>query len=234
MKMVFTGDESAGKSLQLARKLRELVLRNERWANITGIKRPIRSNMRLSEEFVEWAAQKNVPIFYWNNLSEIIYETECDIIIDELIKYFDSRAWADMSIDAKHFLSQGAKSGVHIYAAAQDFSQVDKAFRLLTKKCYVVSKFIGSPRPMKTAPPVKKIWGICFMREVNPKSFKGDTVTMETIGFFPTPFLIEKVDCEVFDTNAKIIPSELPPLKRMQRHWFLPDGKIGYTKTWYV
>jgi len=215
-KVVFTGIESSGKSLLLAKVVKELVSRNSKWFTITGIERPIRSNLRFSAEFVEYATAKNVPILYWNNLEEIIYETECDVIMDELLKYFDARLWVNLSLDAKHWLTQGAKTGVRVYATSQDFSQVEKQFRLLCNRVFIVKKIIGSPRPMKTAPPVNSIWGLCMTKEVHPGSFRGDNVSMESATFLPGFFLIAREDTVIFDTNAKVVPSELP-VKRVRK-----------------
>lgn len=227
MKIVYTGIESSGKSLLLAREAKRLVKRNSKWASITGIPRPILSNLRFSNEFFEYAGSKNVPIVYWDNLEEIIYKTECDVFIDELLKYFDARLWVNLSLDAKHWLSQGAKTGIHVYATCQDFSQVEKQFRILCTEVWVVNKFIGSRRPMKTAPPVNFIWGLCFMRSVNPRSFTGDNTTMETIGILPTPFLIMKEDTCIFDTNAKVVPTNLPvKRKRKQIIEYIENGAI--------
>lgn len=216
MKTVYTGIESSGKSLQLARVAKSLVIRNSKWFKITGIRRPIRSNMIFNIGFDRWANDMNVPIYYYKNLEEIIYETECDVFIDEILKYFDARNWSNLSLDSKHWLTQGAKSGVHVYGSAQDFSQVEKSFRILCNHVYVVTKIIGSKRPMKTSPPVKRIWGVCFMRAVDPKTFKGDSVNMETLGM-PSIFFIKKDDTKIFDTNAKVIPSDLTPKKMRKR-----------------
>jgi len=223
MKIVYTGIESSGKSLMLARQAKEIVIRNSKWFKITGVNRPIRSNMKFSLDFETWAHFNNVPIFYYRNLEEIIYETECDVFIDEILKYFDARNWANLSIDSKHWLTQGAKSGVHVYGSAQDFSQVEKSFRILCNQVYVITKVIGSKRPMKTSPPVKNVWGICFIRSVDPKSFKGDSVNMETIGL-PGFFLIRKEDTNIFDTNAKVIPSDLPAKKKRRQRVLYMDG----------
>jgi len=137
--------------------------------------------------------------------------------MDEVLKYFDATKWAELGLDAKHWLSQGAKSGIEVYAAAQDFSQVAKMFRILVTDCDNITKIIGSRRPMKTSPPVKYIWGVCTARPVNPATFKGDSVTMESSGF-PWPFLIQKRDCEIFDTNASVSPTELPRFKHTVRY----------------
>lgn len=216
MKKIYTGIESSGKSLQLAREAYDVMNRNSKWYDITGKHRPIVTNTPFSSSFIELCRSKNVPIEEWHDLEEIIYREECDVFIDEIIKYFDARLWANLSLDTKHWLTQGAKSGIHVYGAAQDFSQVDKSFRLLCNEVFQVSKVMGSPRPMKTRPPIKRIWGICMLRRVSPTSFKGDTASMETIGM-PSFFLIDKKDCEIFDTSVKIKPSKPAPLKKIVR-----------------
>jgi len=236
MKKIYTGIESSGKSLQLARQAREIVLRNHSWFKKTGIMRPIRSNMKFKPHFEKWAYAMAVPIYYWDNLEEIIYEQECDVIIDEVVKFFDARQWSMMTLDAKHWLTQGAKSGVWVYGSSQDFSQVDKQFRLLCNEVYVITKFIGSARPMKTRPVSNTVWGICVMRRVDPRSFKGDSVSMETIGM-PVPFFIKREDTDIFDTNAKVIPSDLPIKnlrKQIGRYVDPVTGQIEYEKVTYL
>jgi len=233
MKVVYTGIESSGKSLMLARQAVEIVRRNAKWYKKTGVERPIRSNMKFSQDFEIWAFSQHVPIYYYRNLDEIIYETECDVFIDEILKYFDARNWANLTVDAKHWLTQGAKSGVHVYGSAQDFSQVEKSFRILCNQVYVITKVIGSRRPMKTSPPVKRVWGLCFIRQVDPKTFKGDSVNMETMGL-PGFFFIKKEDTSIFDTNAKVVPSDLPPLKKRRRkvHYMEGEEVIKEEEVW--
>ena len=51
MKLVYTGLESQGKSLLLAKKVIDLVNRNKRWFNKYGFVRPIYSNLKFSKEF---------------------------------------------------------------------------------------------------------------------------------------------------------------------------------------
>lgn len=234
MKTIYTGIESSGKSLQLARVAKDLVYRNAKWLKKTGVPRPIRSNMKFSTEFENWARSKDVNIFYYKDLDEIIYHTECDVFIDEIIKYFDARNWANLSLDSKHWLTQGAKTGVHVYGSAQDFSQVEKSFRILCNQVFVVTKIIGSRRPMKTSPKVKRVWGICFIRSVDPKTFKGDSVNMETIGM-PSLFFIKKEDTEIFDTNAKVIPSALSDKKlRKQTLLYEEKGNIVWAEEKWI
>lgn len=233
MKVVFTGDESSGKSLRLAHELRRVVNRNARWRSLGLPPRPILCNMPLNPSFVSWAADLGVSIEPWRDLRDVIYRTECDVFMDEILKYLDAQLWANMTLDTKHWLSQGAKSGVHLYASCQDFSQVAKSARVIINECYIVTKLLGSRRPMKTAPPVKRIWGLCMMRPVDPKSFTGDNVTMESTGW-PLFFGIHRDECEIFDTNAKISPGQLPPFRHTVRfceHYGHATEPCSYCKT---
>jgi len=44
MKIIYTGLEGEGKSLQLARKVRELIEHNSKWGETIGRPRPIATN----------------------------------------------------------------------------------------------------------------------------------------------------------------------------------------------
>lgn len=231
MKIVFTGIESSGKSLLLSRKAEEIRKRNKKWYEMTGVSRIMAFNSPMSESFVQSVIESGCQYVQFRDFDEIAHFTEADIFIDELIKFFPASGSASLSNEQLHFVTQGAKSGIYLFGASQDFSQVHKQFRLLTNEVYVVNKLIGSPRPMASAPPVKHIWGVCFMRQVKPSSFKGDSVSMETIGL-PSIFFIEKVDTERFDTSYKIPLTKLPT-KKLRRQVEVCD-EDGYERVRYV
>jgi len=224
MKVIFSGLESSGKSLKLAMMAQTLVLRNSKWNSITGLSRPIVSNMAFSDEFKEFAASHNVEIKFWKDLSELVSYTEADIICDEVGNYLDSRKWADLTLDVKQWLTQGAKQGIEFYGGAQDFAQVDKAFRRLVQRGDLIhiTKLIGSRRPAKTKPAVKRVWGVCFTRSIDPRSYDEDD-KVET-GFpllsvlYPgNYFLITKSICNIFDTGQKIQRSTPPRLRHVEQ-----------------
>lgn len=216
MKMIWSGLESSGKSLRLAQKIEYLIQRNAKWYTITGIPRPIRSNLRLAPEIEQWAHDLGVPVLYWKNLEELVYFYDCDVIIDEVGNYFDSRKWADLSLDVKKWLTQGAKSGIEIYGTAQDFAQVDKAFRRLTSHLYHVTKLFGSERPTPTKPPITRIWGVCMLQTLDPRAYKEDAQKFDVHGF-PSFFFIERKYCMMYDTRQSIEVSELPPFRHEVR-----------------
>src|SRR5690606_9522855 len=106
----------------------------------------------------------------------------------------------------------------------------DKAFRRLCKRVILVKKAIGSRRPMKTAPPVKRPWGLIMRWQLDPQGFDGDQAEMKTINILPSLFFIRKRDVDIFDTQKRISMSEPPPLVKIKR--VCPED--GYTRVRYV
>jgi len=214
-KVIFSGLESSGKSLRLAMKADELLVRNSRWFVKSGIARPIASNLQFSEAFTSRAQSLGIPIKYWRNLDELVLLSNCDVIIDEVGLYFDARGWQDLTLDVRLWLTQAAKMGVEIYGGAQDFAQVDIAFRRLVNELYHIRKLVGSPRPSATRPPVKKIWGFCYVRELDPVGY--DEKKFQTKSIIPGGFFIRRKYCEIFDTNMRIPKSTPPPFRHICR-----------------
>lgn len=221
-KIIFSGLESSGKSLKLAIVAEKILFRNGKWKEESGIARPIISNTPFSKEYENKAEELGIPIKYWENLDDLIQHQDADIFIDEIGTYFDSRLWTELSLDVRRWIQQGAKMGIELYGACQDFSQVDVAFRRLTSELYYIQKIIGSPRPSNTKPPIKKIWGLCVMRELNPQQY--DEKKKEFVGSslfnIPKFFFIRRRDCELFDTKFFIKRSKPLALKHVERKCF--------------
>jgi len=164
MKVAISGIESSGKSLYMMMILSKIVRRNAKWYKSTGIQRPILVNFPLASPFLKWIqSHKGVSVLYWENVDDLIQYENCDIFIDELGNYFDARNWENLSLNARKWLTQGAKRGIEIYGACQDFAQVDKAFRRLVNHLIHIKKLFGSRRPSATTPPVRFIWGFCLL-----------------------------------------------------------------------
>lgn len=231
MKIIYSGLESSGKSLRLAKVTADILDRNSKWLEKTGLQRPIYSNIKFSKEFEDYATLRGVEIHYWQNLDDLTKLDNADIIIDEVGTYFDARLWADLSLDVRRWLSQGAKRGIEIYGSAQDFAQIDLAFRRLVNHLYHIVKLVGSPRPSATRPPIKRIWGICSMRELNPREYKEDKKQFDKTSVFPSFFFIEKQYCEIFDTTQKIERSLPPLMKHIEREC---EDNCGFHKILHV
>jgi|SRR5665647_112085 len=253
MKIIFSGLEDSGKSLRLAQTAANLVHRNSAWyvqqikyykkhgamafLKEYKIERPkprvIKSNLKFSEVFYEYATKEmGVPIMYWKDLDQILYEDDCDIIMDEVGRYFNARKWQDLSTDALGWLTQSSKRGVEIYGAAQDFSQVDVNFRRLVGGrggLFHIRKIMGSRRPSATKPPVKKIWGVCTMDELDPIGYDSATSLFKHKSIFPTVFFITRQYCEIFDTKQKIAQGIPPKLRHTMQ--LCEQATCSFTRT---
>jgi len=244
MKVIFSGLESSGKSLKLAMTAAEIAHRNFKWFEKQkrdyehlGAERfkekyekdapkvrPIVSNLQFSDVFYEHVTKElGVPITYWTNLDDLIKMEHCDIFIDEVGNYFDSRLWTDLSLDARRWLTQGAKTGIEMYGTAQDFAQVDKAFRRLVNDLIHITKAFGSRRPSPTKPPVKYIWGLCMGRALDPQGYDEDKKKFAGSFAIPHFFAIRRQACEIFDTTQKIVRSKPTPYRHIEKECELPD-----------
>lgn len=232
MKVIFSGLEGSGKSLKLAILVSDLVHRNSKWYKKSGIQRKIASNLRFSKDFEQYALSIGVPIHYWENLDELIKLEQCDVVMDEVGNYFDSRMWADLSLDVRRWLTQGSKMGIEIYGSAQDFAQIDKAFRRLVNHLFHITKLMGSRRPSATKPPVKRIWGLCSSKELDPMGYDEDKSKFQSMSVFPSFFFIRRSDCEIFDTTQKIQRSKPYPYKHVERECELEN--CGFHKIIHI
>jgi len=230
MKIIWSGLESSGKSLQLARKVDELVYRNARYFIKNKKERPIYSNMIFSPKFEQFAKNMNVPILYWHDLAELIKIENADVLMDEVGNYFDARGWSELSLDVRRWLTQAAKCGVEIYGTAQDFAQVDIAFRRLVNELYHIRKIIGSGRPSATRPPIKRIWGICLVRELDPNGYDEKQFKVKSV--IPGLFFIRRKYCDIFNTNQKIVRSKPAPYKHIEKE--CEDPTCDFHKTLHL
>jgi len=224
-KTIFSGLEDSGKSYRLALTSGWLLERNAKWLKLTGIPRPLVSNLEYETWFEEYAKTLGVPIRYWKDIEQLVELTNCDLIIDEVGAYFDSRTFKDLPLDVRLWLAQASKLGVDIYGSAQDFAQVDITFRRLTTQLFHITKIMGSQRPAITKPPVRRVWGLCTMRELDPVGYDEQTKKFASSGL-PKFFFIQKKHCGIFDTTKRIAKSKPPPYKHVARACADPKCKF--------
>jgi len=237
MKMGWTGLESAGKSQLMAVKAFEIYRRNCKWIKIRKKKglpfvpRTMAFDSPMSPEFIARVESKGMKYIHFYDLNDILPLSEIDIFINEINKFFPARGSESLTREQAEFLSQGAKDGIDIYFCSQDFSQAHKQFRFLVNEMYSVYKLFGSMRPVKSGPPVKFIYGLVFIWKIDPRSFRGDTVSMEAVGlsrYFPSLYWINKTDTQLYDTSYKVRGSLLPPIKMVEQEYLYikEDGSI--------
>jgi len=224
MKKVFCGLESSGKTLKIAQLTKELCVRNQKWQIKYGFTRKIYSNLKFSKEFFD---KYQDFIVYWKDMREVINKTGIDIIWDEISSDFSAMKKEPMPKIVNRWLRQGAKQGVHIYATAQEFHDIHLDFRRRVFSAYKMTKLMGSRRSGDDLPPVKRIWGVCMMREykINPYN----ELEPEFSGLIPSFVLITRDLCNIFDTHQLITDSEDLPFQHIERRCLV----CGYHKVFH-
>lgn len=223
MKMGWTGLESAGKSQLMAVHAVVVLRRNASWARkraklgLPHVERIMAFDTPMSLDFQAACKRDGMRYLHFYDLSELLPLSEMDIFINEINKFFPQRGSEPLTREQAEFLSQGAKDGVNIYFCSQDFSQAHKQFRFLVNHIYVVNKLIGSERPTRSMPPIRFIWGVVLYYEIDPRTFKGDNMTMEKLHWFPHIYFINREDTELYDTSYKVRGTQMPPQYMVQQ-----------------
>jgi len=236
MKKIFVGLEGSGKSLQMAKEVFEIANRNAKWYLKTNTPRPIWINTPLNPDFVQKCSEMNVPIVYWENLSELVGLNGVDLFIDEIGTYFDSRNYAELSLNVRRWFAQADKSDVDIYGTAQDYAQIDVAFRRLVNDVYHIKKFFGSHRPHATKPETNyfglfpKIWGIHLEIACNINADEPSKLDKDIFSYFFGWFVCHKKYCDLYNTGAFVKMSKGVPLQHSERS--CPD--CGFNKTFHT
>jgi len=228
MIVIFTGLPGSGKSYKLGQTAVSVLYRNRRIFERTGVRRLLYTNLQLSE-----GVEKEFEgfILYWNDLRQLTPLRDVDVLIDEVATYFDARLWETLSLEMRRWLAQHRKFGIEIYGTAQDFAQVDKAFRRLTSDLIYLTKIIGSSDISATKPKPRFIWGVSLVRTLDPTRYDEEKSKFATDGI-PKFMIITKAGTEIFDTRAEVKLSSALPLKHIQRVCELPN--CGYHKVQHV
>jgi len=224
---IIEGAPGQGKSLYTAKLVRKLLERNRKWAEQSGVIRKVMANLTFSEKILN---EFKDFLVYWSKPTELVQFTDCDVIWDEIATELDSRNFATLPDELKVFLSQYRKRGVDIYANTQDFSMVDARARLMVTRVATLSKMIGSPDPSPTKPPIKRIWGLIAIREV--ENFKETNPQKKVYSWIPSFFFIDREDVELYDTRQAIVSGSLPP-KKLRKQLEVCD-EDGFQRTRYV
>lgn len=177
-------------------------------------KRVVASNMK----FAEFYEQRHEGwISYWTDMEQLVKLRDVDVVWDEIATELDARNWANLTDEAKRFLSQYRKRGIDIYANTQDFSMIDARARLMITTVKTLNKVAGSADLSTTKPKPKRIWGLVLIREV--ENFKVTDVTKKKYSLMGFSFMfIEKDLVEIYDTRQDIEVGKWPPLKHSVRN----------------
>jgi len=206
-KVVYTGLESQGKSLALARDALTMARHCVYLKKKYGIYRLLFSNLIFSDDFYN---EYKDFIRYYTRIDELVNEKGCFVICDELSLYFSALKSEPLPDNVNRWLRQGAKQGVFIRGSAQEFHDLHVQFRRRVFSVYHCVKLFGSARPAVNTPPVPGVWGLVRLRplviepydELNPRYH-----------FSLPPFdclLITKQLVSIFNTSQVI--GDVPPL----------------------
>lgn len=219
MIVIFTGLPGSGKSAKLARTAIDILYRNQRFHKKTGVRRLLYTNLKLSD-----AVEKHFQGFieYWTDLRQLTVLRDADVLIDEVATYFDARLWETLSLEMRRWLAQHRKFGIEIYGTAQDFAQVDKAFRRLTSDLLYLTKLFGTRDVSPTRPVVKRVFVCSLVRSLDPTVYDEQKSKFASAGL-PRLMFITKGDVSIFDTRAEVKLSKALPLKHIERVCEMPN-----------
>jgi len=228
MIVIFSGLPGSGKSYKMGQTLVGILYRNKKLCEKTGIKRMVWTNLKLKEE----VEQEFEGFFeYWTELRQLIPLRDVDVFIDEVGTYFDARLWETLSLEMRRWLNQHRKFGIELYGTAQDFAQVDKAFRRLTSDLLYITKLAGSRDISATRPNPRWIWGISALRHLDPTVYDEQKSKFGSSGL-PSFMFITRAGTEIFDTRAEVKLSSALPLKHINKECELPE--CGFKKIVHV
>jgi len=212
MIIIYVGLPGSGKSLRAAKVTLDILERNKKYLQKSGIARVLWSNIKLAP----WVEERYGNLIkYWNDPQELVKARDVDVMFDEIATYMDSTQWANMPLEFKRWLQQHRKFGIDIYGTTQDFPMIDISMRRLTNAVFLMRKLMGSRDKSATRPPVLKPWGIILMREVDPDDFTKDKTEYRFIGF--DFFFIRKKLVSTYDTTQELEPGAYPPLRHIVR-----------------
>jgi len=210
---IYTGLPGSGKTLKLAKISLYLLKRNYRYYKKSGIIRKVYSNVRFNSRIEE---KYKDFIHYWTELDDLWKSRDVDVVWQEMAAYLDSNDYKIVPRDLKRWLQLHRHYGVDIYGDTQDFSTIDISIRRITNKVYQIRKLIGSRDKSATRPPIKRIWGLCLVLNVDPASFGEEKERFRfTKGFY---FLwLSNFLCNVFNSYEDLQYNKWPNLKHISR-----------------
>lgn len=208
------GRPGTGKSMYLAKRTWKLLNRSVNVEKKLGVRRMVCLNFHLNKKIEEKFKER---IFYYSRLKSLTSLSDVDVVIDEVATYLPADRWKDTSYEVRRMFAQHRKRGMEIYANTQAYKMVDINFRRMIHRYYELSKLIGNRDPSPTLPPVKTIWGLIAMWQMDPLKIEDDE-KKETMNFMNIPefLMIRKKWVEMYDTREDIKPAPADPKEHVE------------------
>lgn len=217
---VYLGKPGHGKTIALMREFVKVCKKNEKLFNDTGLRRVIKTTIFPSKKLYARFA------FYIEIVSDLDWlpmARDCDLFIDEMGSYFDSRQWASLAPEVIHSLRLHRHRGIDIYGATQEFTQVDVTIRRLTTKLYRCKKYFSSGEPLPGQPPKRFAYMIGQVGLVKPEHREIETEFQETES--NSYVWYDNDDFGLYDTHQDVGMVALSPIYVRPREVIKLDAK---------
>jgi len=225
MILVYTGLPGSGKTTKMAQLALSKLQNAEKLYKKHNYLRKVYTNIKFSQQIEDKYSQF---IHYFDDIHTMPDWRDCDIFIDELAIYFDSREWERLPRKIKKFLRLHRHYNVNIYGIAQDFLTIDNALRRLTSELFYMHRFVGTREPSPSRPPQKYPFIMGFQCGVEKQLWE---LEKEHYKYYSRTFYWHtKKEFNIFDTTQELPDQNLPPLIKQVRIC-LEDG---YKQTRYI
>lgn len=195
------GQPGNGKTIILAEKLLQTLEKYEKFYNKTGVIRKVYSNIHLAQQWEEYFSKWFV---YWTDINLLSTLRECDVFIDEISGYFNSRDWEQMPRETREWLFLHEHYGVELVCCTQSWLTIDISFRRLTSELIYIEKWFGNARPSPTKPPPRWIYGLINLKHINRKSFEKEDWEFESDDIIGDFFWISRKKVNYYNTLQKV------------------------------
>lgn len=227
-----------GKTLQMAR-VADALFKEYRWVQRKYPQLPKRalwSNMKFSKAIED--AHLGYDLHYWTDPRELYGLRDVDILWDDIGIYLATEEWDKVDKRLRKMLIMYRHRGLRIYATTQDYKQVAIQYRRMVKTAYKMTKVIGSRDKSATRPPVKRVWGLIWLRKFDVEELEAQKsggaslkrLKKDGSAFFPSDwFFIERDLVDMYDSYEELDPVDRFELELIE--WRHPG--TGHTiKEW--
>lgn len=164
-------------------------------------------------------------VFYWRNIHEWNLMNNGIIIVDEAQKYFNARAWSQLSEDTEAKLQEHGKEDLDVWAITQHYSRIDITLRILVEIYFKVTMVMGNPDNEKGP-----VFGLLPKRSIAEAWMLEDLEKVERLGRrasedfndiepeWSENIWIRKKYFSIYDTRAKVGRSLPMPLVHKERN----------------
>lgn len=227
------GDVGSGKSLKQAETVLWLLKRSIRIEKKYQLPvREVWANFHMSEEIRNKYKDR---LHYWALPQQMIFSDypenrkirrNFDCVWDEMAVELPSDKWKDTDPAIRRFFAQHRKRGIQLFGNTQDYMMLDINARRMATNVFRTYKVIGSRDPSPTLPPIKHVWGVIAIWELDLESIRDDATEQKRLTLFPELVFITKKLTNAYDTAEDIARSERTKLAHVE----LECDKCGFKK----